>query len=168
MTTPLPGDFGCVAIRGPVGVFIRIGQWLTGSGFKNYEHAFVCISTDETGDALVVQAMPEGADTKTYHPASHVLWSTGKVPLTDEQRAKVVAAAESYIGVPYGFADYLAIAAHRWHLPIPGLRRWIASTRSMICSQLVAQAYQDAGVDLVPGQWDGYVTPAMLAGLISD
>ena len=71
------------------------------------------------------------------------------------------------MGVPYSFADYAALAAHRLHIPAPGLREFIGSSKSMICSQLVDQCYVDAGVHLFrDSRWPGFVTPAALAGLI--
>lgn len=89
--------------------------------------------------------------------------------LTDQQRTAICAAATAYVGVPYSFLDYLAIAAHRFHLPLPGLRRYVAATRHMICSQLVDQAHQDAGVHLFADhRWPGYVTPMALHNLLAD
>jgi hypothetical protein len=63
-------------------------------------------------------------------------------------------------GVGYSFLDYDAIAAHRLHLPVPGLRAYIGSTGHLICSQLCDQAYADVGAHLyADGRWPGYVTP---------
>ncbi|MGW9433129.1 hypothetical protein ACWHA1_35035 [Streptomyces decoyicus] len=88
--------------------------------------------------------------------------------LTEQQRTDICAAATRYVGVPYSFLDYLAIATHRFHLPVPGLRRYVASTRHMICSQLVDRCYLDAGVHLfADGRWPGYVTPMALHHLLA-
>lgn len=161
---PLPGDFGLCRIDGGVGFLIRLGQWLNGGGFADLEHAFLYI-----GDGRIIEAQPGGAveaDLAEYADRP-IVWSTGRIPLTDEQRPAIVAAARSYLGVPYGFADYLALAARRFHIPVPGLRRWIAGSHSVICSQLVDQAYQDAGVHLfIDGRAPGDVTPADLYKLI--
>ncbi|MFD0528968.1 hypothetical protein ACFQ1I_21760 [Kitasatospora arboriphila] len=88
--------------------------------------------------------------------------------MTDGQRAAVVAAARGYIGVPYSAADYFALGAHRLRLPVgPLIKGYVASSRHMICSQLVDQCYLDAGVHLFSdGRWPGYVTPADLAKLL--
>jgi hypothetical protein len=89
------------------------------------------------------------------------------VELTDEQRAAVAGAARGYVGVGYSFLDYAAIAAHRFRLPIPWLRKYVASSKHLICSALVDKCLQDAGVQLWDdGRWNGYVTPADLAALI--
>ncbi|MER8186950.1 hypothetical protein [Kitasatospora sp. NPDC094015] len=151
---------------GGVGRLIRIGQWLNGDGFLDFEHAFVLVDDDH-----LVEAQPGGAELRPAsvyrdHP---MLWSTGIVPLTDEQRGAVVAAALGYQGVPYSFADYAALAAHRFHLPVgPLIKGYVASTKHMICSQLVDQCYHDAGVRLFrDGRWSGYVTPADLANRLT-
>ncbi|GAA2138371.1 hypothetical protein GCM10009760_19660 [Kitasatospora kazusensis] len=168
-TTPLPppqpGDFAVVRMGGSVGRLIRIGQWLNGDGFADYEHAFVYV-----GDGELVEAQPGGAVLTPLadYEGRPILWSTGHIVLDDEQRRAVVAAARGYLGVPYSAADYLALATHRFHLPVsPLLKGFVADTRHMICSQLVDQCYRDAGVRLfADGRWPGYVTPADLARLL--
>lgn len=160
MSDPLPGDFGLVKMGGEAGRLIRIGQWLNGDGFADYEHAFIY-----AGDGQIVEAEPGGAKCVPLH-YDGVLWSTGiprQLRPFGDQRAAIVKAARGYTGTPYSFADYLALAAHRLHIPAPGLREYIASSGHMICSQLVDQCYQDAGVHLFDdGRWPGYVTPGSL------
>lgn len=164
-SVPLPGDFAVVRMDGRVSRLIRIGQWLNGSGFADYEHAFVFV-----GDGRLVEAQPGGAELRplSVYDGRPALWSTGRYALTGAQRAAVVAAARGYIGVPYSAADYFALAAHRLRLPVgPLIKGYVASSRHMICSQLVDQCYLDAGVHLFSdGRWPGYVTPADLAKLL--
>lgn len=160
-----PGDFAVARLDGRIGRLIRFGQWLNGDGFADYEHAFVYV-----GDDQLVEAQPGGALLRpcSVYEGRPALWSSGHVALTPEQRAAVVAAACGYVGVPYSVLDYFALAAHRFHLPIgPLIKGYVADSRHMICSQLVDQCYQDAGVALFDdGRWPGYVTPADLAGLL--
>jgi hypothetical protein len=68
-------------------------------------------------------------------------------------------------GVGYSFLDYLALAAHRLRIPAPGLKRRIASSKHLICSQLCDAAYADEGCRLFSGVWPGYVTPLGLWNL---
>lgn len=164
MTTipPQPGDFAVVSVGGPVGRAIAVGEWLNGDGFGDFEHAFIYI-----GSGRVIQAEPGGAAEAALTPHAQILWSSDVIPLTDPQRKAICDAARGYVGVPYSFADYAALAAHRLHIPAPGLRAYIGSSKSMICSQLVDQCYADAGVHLyTDSRWPGFVTPASLAGLI--
>ncbi|MCZ1011626.1 hypothetical protein [Streptomyces lydicus] len=158
-THPLPGDIGLTRISGVTGQLIRFGQWVNGDGFTDYEHAFLVLP-----DNRLLEAEPGGARilSLTAYADADVVYVRPE-RLTERQRAGICAAATRYVGVPYSFLDYLAIATHRFHLPVPGLRRYVASTRHMICSQLVDQCYLDAGVHLfADGRWPGYVTPMAL------
>jgi uncharacterized protein YycO len=151
-------------IVGPVGWLIRFGQWLNGDGFSSFEHAFLVLDGGQ-----LIEAQPGGARIAPLakYVGRQVLY-VAPAGLTGEQRNAVCDAAEQYVGVGYGWLDYLALAAHRFHLPVPGLRRYIASSRRMICSQLADQAYQDAGVQLfADGRWPGYVCPADLYQLLA-
>lgn len=161
--TPQPGDIGLTQIHGSVGRWIRFGEWLNGDGFGEYTHAFLVLANGE-----LLEADPGGARIRPLH--EHAAARTVYVApagLSDAQRQAICSAGRRYVGVKYSFADYLAIAAHRIHLPFPGLRAYVASTHDMICSQLVDQAYQDAGVHLFnDGRWPGYVTPMALWDLL--
>jgi cell wall-associated NlpC family hydrolase len=159
---PQPGDFGVVQMGGDSGKWIHIGEIANGDGFANYEHAFVYV-----GGGQIVEAEPGGAKETQVH-YGNVLWSTDHISLTLRQRMDIVEAAHRYIGVPYSAADYFAIAAKRLKLGplVPGLKDYVASSKHMICSQLVDQCFSDAGVHLFKdGRWPGYVTPAALARL---
>lgn len=162
--SPQIGDFAVVRVKSRTGRLIRIGQWLDGGGFADFEHAFIYV-----GDGEIVEAEPGGARVGQLveYAGEPVLWSTGLIPLTTEQRLVIVTAARRYLKAPYGFLDYLALAVHRLKLPFPGIRRRVESSRTMICSQLVDQCYKDAGADLfLDGRWPGYVTPADLRNLL--
>ena len=156
------GDFAAVRTGGDTGALIRLGEVLNGDGFGDYEHAMIYI-----GDGEIVEAEPGGARRRVRGIQSGDLWSTGLWNLSSDTREMIREAAIAYIGTPYGWLDYAALAARRLHLPAPGLREFIGSTRSMICSQLADQCWADAGVHLfADGRWPGYVTPGALANLI--
>ena len=160
---PIPGDFGVVHMGGDSGKWIHYGQILNGDGFADYEHAFVL-----TGIGQIVEAEPGGAKLAGVHYRT-VLWSTGRINLTSEQRMKTIQTADSLIGTPYSAADYFALAAYRLKLGrlVPGLKDYVADSGHMICSQLVDYCYQQAGVQLFnDGRWPGYVTPGALAELL--
>lgn len=161
--SPLPGDLGLVSIKGGVGKLIRLGQWLNGDGFSDYEHAFIYI-----GDNQIVEAEPGGAcisDLSEYD-GRRIRWSTNIIPLTDAQRAVIVQAAKDDLGTPYSFLDYLAIALYRLGLRHPGVSKRVLSSKHLICSQLAAKDYALAGVNLTdrppylvtPGKLDRYLT----------
>jgi cell wall-associated NlpC family hydrolase len=163
---PEIGDFVLVDIDNAVGKLIKLGQWLNGDGFSLYEHAAIF-----TGGNKIVEATPYGArlaDLSEYEN-NRLLWSTGAIVPSPVQRVALYRAALGYVGTRYSFADYAALAAHRLHLWAPGLKSYVASSGHMICSQLVDQCYQDAGIRLfADNRWPGYVTPADLYNLIKD
>jgi len=157
---PQPGDIGCTYIEGDIGRLIRIGQWLNGDGFADFEHVMVAI-----GNGQIVEAEPGGARIAelTEYNADTSVW----LRCPDQYRQAVAAAAVSLVGTPYSAADYFAIAAHRLHLPVPGLRRYVQSSGHLICSQLADRAAAMGGWHLYDdGRWDGYVTPADIWALI--
>lgn len=157
-----PGDFVLAQMSGDVASLIRVGQFLNGNGFGDYEHAFVYV-----GNGQIVEAEPSGAKLTGYHYGANVLWSSGLIPLDSGERFAIVRAAVGYVGVGYSYADYFALAAHRLHIPAPDLKRYVSSSKHMICSQLVDQVYQDAGVHLFKdNRWPGYVTPGDLWQLL--
>lgn len=158
-SAPLPGDIGCTQITGDVGALIRLGQWLNGDGFANYEHAFVYV-----GDNRIVEAEPGGARRASLaeYDARTIVW----LRCPDQYRTAVAAAAISLIGTRYSAADYAALALHRFHIPVPGLRRYVQASGRLICSQLADHAAELGGWTLFDdGRWPGYVTPADLAEL---
>ena len=161
---PRAGDFELVRMGGNTGRLIRLGQFLNGDGFLDYEHAKLYL-----GDGKVIEALPGGAQVDDYVYDASSLWSTGIIKLTDIERKRIILAGYAGIGIPYSEADYFALAAHRLHLELitPGLREYVRTSRHMICSQLVDYFYQKAGIQLFDdGRWNGYVTPADLANLL--
>lgn len=156
---PQPGDIGIVRMTGVGGALIRVGQWLNGDGFADFEHAFVVVSSTE-----IVEAMPGGAllSPLAHYDDVHPVF----LHCPDANREAVARAAQSLIGTPYSIADYFALAAHRFHIPAPHLRTYIETSGHMICSQLADRAAAMGGWHLFSdGRWPGYVTPGDLYGL---
>jgi hypothetical protein len=156
VVVPGPGDIGLVRMRGAEGRLVRVGQWLAGGGYADFEHAFVYL-----GGGELVEAEPKGARISAlgeYVPAS-IVW----LRCPDQYREAVAAAARGMVGVPYSWLDYFAIAAHRFRLPVPGLRGYINATGHEMCSQLADRAALLAGWHLfADGRWQGYVKPVDL------
>jgi len=151
---PPPGVYGCVRTPGLGPLLIR----LVTRSWAN--HAFVVVD-----DACVIEAEPGGVrvrEISEYNGCSMVLSTTE--PMTEAQRSAVVVYAASKIGTGYNWtadtADGLAAVGLRWRL----LSRLAAGRRALMCSELVAQAGQTAGMDWLCGQPESWqVTPAMLA-----
>jgi hypothetical protein len=165
-----PADYAILPIAGAAGKLISIGEWLDGDGFGTYDHAEIFVGGADANAPLgyTMGAYPGGA-TLVPVPANQEgwLWSSGHISLTDDERAKICSLALACKGIPYSSLDYFALAAHRLHIPAPYLKSYVASSKHLICSQLVDLCYCDAGVHLFnDGRWPGYVTPADLANLI--
>jgi hypothetical protein len=170
MTQLLPGVFAVLPVAGPAGKLISIGEWLNGSAFGHYDHAEIYVGMADPNAPLgyTMGAYPGGARlVPVPREQKGWLWSTGRLDLTPAQRAQIVKNALACKGIGYSAADYFALAAHHFHVPIPGLREYIKNSGHMICSQLCDWCYMKAGVQLFSdGRWEGYVTPADLAGLL--
>lgn len=159
-----PGDFALTKITGLTGRAISLGQRFIGDGAP-VQHAMLYL-----GDGKVVQAMPGGAECVPLADASPpVVWSSGVIRLTDYERQVIVGTGYSLIGTPYSFLDYGSIALATFGLRPAWLRRYVADSNHMICSQLVDFAYEMAGVHLFSdGRIPGDVTPGDLYRLLSE
>jgi cell wall-associated NlpC family hydrolase len=162
---PEPGDFFTCSTGGQGGVLIAAAQRFAGAArrYAEYEHAGIYV-----GGGKIVQAEPGGATEVPVGGHKLMTWSTGVLPLTDEQRRLIVLAARSKVGVPYSWLDYAAIGLHRFHIPAPGLREYLAADGHMQCAQLVDWTWQQGGVQLFKGRWPGYVMPSDLAAVLLD
>jgi len=170
---PQPGDFCLVSVQ-PwyVDWPIRVGEALNGDGFgrwvtdpngkkkrEGFSHAFTVIEKSQ-----IVEAEPGGAivsDLAKYRDAQRGgAFVSSTWNLTDEQRATICANALTQVGVGYSELDYFWLAAHRLHIPVPGLRQRIAFTGRKICSQEVDWIYTASDLHVFQdGRWEGDVTP---------
>ncbi len=160
---PQPGDFLVRPVPGVVGWGISLGQLANGEDWSRHDHAEVYLGGGETASAY-----PDRRGIRPLGDATGAVWSSGRFELTFEQRAGIVAWCREHPAVGYSGLDYLAITLHRLGMRDPALRRYIASTGHMICSEYTDAAYNYGGdVHLFrDGRWEGYVTPEDLAGLI--
>jgi hypothetical protein len=161
---PRPGDFAVVNTGAKTGEYIEDAETIADRRPTEWDHAVICSRVDANGTVWIVEAEPGGAvETKWHYEDRPCKWSTGIITTSPAAGA----AALKYVGTPYSFLDYLALTLHTFHIPAPGLRKCIASTGHMICSQLVDQAEKDAGTHLFSdGRWPGYVKPSDLGHLL--
>lgn len=153
--TPRPGDFGVVRTDGWAGRLIR---WATRSPVN---HAVLCV-----GDVLV-EGDPRGARIRPLSQyGDRVAWADW--PLSVAQRATIVRWGVTRVGTPYSWLDCLYIGlVDRFGWAPQWARRQLASTRTLMCSQLVCAAYDAAGVHLFSdGRPFGGVSPGDLYDLI--
>lgn len=163
---PEPADFEVVPIGGQGGRLIHFGQILNGSGFEDYEHARMYL-----GNGRIIEAEPGGARIRPMYHSDGGLWSTGIIVPDDPTRRLIVQFGNLCEDVGYSELDYFALAAHRLKLhPLDNaLKGRVASSKHLICSQLVDYCYMMAGYQLFDDKrWEGYVTPADLANLLKE
>jgi hypothetical protein len=166
----LPGDIGFARHVSPrsADLLITAGQLFLGEP-RYPHHVFVVV---ESGDRpRIVQAMPSGAEEIETGPS---FWNEGYLYVRPAyalgQGEEAAAAARRYVGRPYSFADYVALALHkvrdRGYVPIgerTWLERYVSSSGRMICSQLADQALTDAGWHtFTDGRLSQDVTPGAL------
>lgn len=156
---PPAGVYGCVKTRGFV-------PWLIRATCRSWaDHVFVSI-----GNGQIVEAEPGGVRIRDIaeYAGCRIEYNDAE-PMTDAERAAVAEYAESKRGEPYCWTadavDGLAALGIRWRI----LGRFARARRSVMCSELAAQAGQYAGLDWLCGQADpSQVVPGMLATRIAD
>ena len=155
----LPGDFAVVATPGLMGRLIRLVTR------AKVNHAVISV-----GDGKIMEAAPAGARLAalTEYDGLTLTWS--HLPLTQTTRDRIVDAAYAPAGAPYSWVDAACIGlAALLAVHVPGwVRRRMAGTDHLQCSQLVDVCYADAGVPLFDdGRLPGDVSPGDLAQLIA-
>lgn len=140
--TPQPGDIGLSSSTAWIGKFVRTAQAVIG------DHSFVTHAFIVLQDGYIIEAMPGGATFNRIDKYPHAVYS--RFDLTDEQRSEICDQAIMMHGTPYSYLDYLALAATHFNIAPGPIRRRVADSGKMICSQLCAEAYRRAGVDLFP------------------
>lgn len=170
-----PGDIGFALHVRPksADLLILAGQTMLGQpGYPH--HVFVVTKGAQsampylTTSLKAVEAMPNGAREVGIDGRWGKDYAYLRPAYADAFQAREAAqAARRYIGTPYSFADYAAIAGLHFGIRNGLVRRYVKSSRHMICSQLADQALCDAGFHVFnDNRLSQDVTPAALfAGL---
>lgn len=181
MTNVQPADFVVMPAAPPAGPAIEVVQWLQQVIDERrlrlpqkYEHAEVYVGmADKAGPyGYTCSAYPNRKGMRALPcPAGQLpgaLWSSGAIPLTQQQRAGIVDWCLAHQAVPYSSLDYLALLGHTFGLDTDWLQHYIQDQSHMICSQYTDTAYSiGGGVQLFTNKrWPGFVTPLDLALLL--
>lgn len=138
MREPRAGDYGIVRTGGFFGWLIRLGT------LSKWNHAFIVV-----GDGTFIEANPKGVQIVSGDRYPQAVYNTVD-EISDEDRAKIVGAARSYLGRPYGWLDIAALTLTLFGLNTHWVTARVSRQDRMICSQVVAQAYADADLPLFP------------------
>jgi uncharacterized protein YycO len=132
-------------------LLIRIGTT------SRWNHAIVYV-----GDGRAVSADPTGVKLVNIADYKDIAWNRHE-QLTDEQREHIAKNALSFVGRPYDFFTIalLALRILGLKLNLP-LFTYLAKKDGFICSELVAEAYDKAGVALL-NKPDYLIVPGDLA-----
>lgn len=177
---PKPASFGLVVTKGPRGVLLRAGQTIVGDP-SPYSHAFLVLDNDEVieatdgGAVLTPLAKFMGRTDVVFcdrpiqdymageHLAGNGFRPHGRAAVEAIRRDYVVGIAREMVGTPYNWGTYLVLALVAGGIDPKWLRKRVADSGRMICSQLVDEAYLRAGIHLFDdGRWPGEVTPGDL------
>lgn len=140
--TPKPGDIGLSSSTGWIGKFVKFSQAVIGD-YSFVTHAFIVLP-----DGYIIEAMPCGATFGRLDKYPEAVFS--QFELTDDERDSVCTEAIRLYGTPYSFLDYVALAATHFNICPQPIRNRVMDSGKMICSQLCAESYRRAGVDLFP------------------
>lgn len=152
--SPQLGDFGLQAGSGWAMFLVRVGT------LSRWGHACVCVSAPtEDGRVQIVEAMPDGVRMRLSGPGE---WTWSNVTLSEAQRAVIVGTALDEVGKPYDWGSILGFILRHFGAHLRGGSKDHPDQR-LICSELVAWAYQQAGADMFPNIAPGDVSPGDLA-----
>jgi len=137
-------------------------RWGTKS---KYGHAALCVGYDPvrspTAPVQIIEAAPGGVRMQ-WVKTDTFRWSTGG-PLrpTPEQRARILSTAWDSLKSDYDWPSVLEFIPRYWNTKFKG---HFASRPddNLFCSELVAWAYQRAGIILFKDIAPGAVSPGML------
>lgn len=116
-------------------------RWIRLATHSKVNHAFIV-----NGDDIVIEGRPGGLGTTTLaaYPGAEL-----SDPIEGPQADTVWNWTIAHEGTPYGWLDILALTLLCARIPTPkwAIRR-LTSSKTLICSQAVAEAYAAAGIKL--------------------
>lgn len=149
---PKRGDYGVVKTTGWIGFLIRLAT------MSRWNHTFIYL-----GAGMIVEANPRGVEVSPASKYPQIAWNRHE-DLTPEQRKKIVSHAHLLVGQRYSFSTIALLV-----LRIIGVKTLatkllekLAKKDGYICSELVAECYTKAGVNLFKKE-DYLVVPGDLA-----
>lgn len=161
--TPAPGQF---AVTHTNGWRAKAIQFVTRS---DVNHALLCVYLTTDGDAQCIEARPKGAGWVKASKYPDARWSN--VPLTPQQVKGITYWAKLADGTPYGWLDCAAAGIwslkHRWGWTWIPESKWalerLADLHTLMCSQLVADAFAYVDDPIIPDEPPCVTSPGDLS-----
>ena len=137
-------------------------QWGTHS---KWNHA--AMLTGGAGGWEIIEAAPGKQGVRVSSLRKYSRYEISNLSLSEIEKERAVAGAEAQLGARYNWLDIASLAAYSRHIPlIPGVRARLKSSKSRICSQVVAVSLTVAGYALIPEKDRWAVTPGDLGHVI--
>jgi len=130
---------------------------------EEYGHYNHCGVVDSTGDGMI-EERPGGARRTAFVdiPYQYIVFA----PTYPYEGMAIAKTAESLIGTPYSFLDYVSMALLRLHIRPQFIVDAVASTKHWTCSGFVDYCWSQHGKLFTDGRYIGDVTPGGLWSLI--
>jgi uncharacterized protein YycO len=148
---PEIGAYGVITSNGFLARLIQLAT------FSKFNHCFIYI-----GNGQIVEADLNGVRIAHAEKYPNIAWNKHEV-LTDAQREVIYRTALSLVGQPYNYIEIGNLLLRILGLKILSdgiVGKW-ANGKGYICSELVTECYNKAGVDT--GKIPALTTPADLA-----
>lgn len=139
---PKPGDIGLTSSRAWTGRIVRSLQALIDDD-SFITHTFLVLY-----DGYIIEAQPGGAVFNRLEKYPDAKFTDHD--LTETERHNICIEGIKMHGVGYSWLDYLALGLTHIGILANPVRRRVETSGKMICSQLCAEAYRRAGVELFP------------------
>lgn len=159
--TPKPGDAVFARTSNFYGALIRFGQALRWWKFRLWNHMAIVDSVDPDGTVWVIQMSKHCVRIKLQDvaPKGHVKIISAP---DDVNREMAIRWANKQLGTEYGILTIISIAINLI-LPNP-IRFDIRTSDTLICSALVARAWEHGGWDCLTDPFQ--ITPAEFDGAL--
>jgi uncharacterized protein YycO len=146
---------GCYGVSHGSGLLFELIRF---AGQSWAGHAFVYV-----GNGIIVEGTHPEARLAPADSHPDAIWNY-REELTDEQRMLIVAKAHALVGCPYNHMGFIGFALEAFHIANETtLDRVFKTERWRVCSALVADCYDDAGIDVEPGsKYPNLVSPGDL------
>lgn len=149
--------------------FVAVGGGLAGRAVRRATNSWAGHAGIFVGGGRAVEAVPPVALNVAMdsRPEARFNYREGR-DLTDEQRLAIINQAHDLVGTAYDVWAYVGFLEEMFDIRTNKSRDKIFNTPHRVCSALVADCYQVAGIDLDPdSEITNLITPADLYNRIT-